>query len=224
MTFSPLLPSGLACDPAETGPADAELSRMTELALRRGARSVAIGRGRLSRRGCGGHGLRPPLGGRRRRGPHHRYLAGGSRVVAAAGHPVRRGGPGPVDHGRVAARVGADDSPAAVVDPLAARPYPRLRRPRHAARDWARRRSQPARPRGRHRRRRHLGDLQRQHPGRPARRGYPRSTARLRLMATPPQGRSGRLVVVREIPITRGRLEGCVQCLGVAGRDDPGRA
>ncbi len=46
MTLSPRLPSGLACDTAESGPADAELSRMTELALRRGARSVAIGRGR----------------------------------------------------------------------------------------------------------------------------------------------------------------------------------
>jgi hypothetical protein len=46
MTSSPRLPSGLACDPAESGPTDAELSRMTELALHRGARSVAIGRGR----------------------------------------------------------------------------------------------------------------------------------------------------------------------------------
>jgi hypothetical protein len=46
MTLSPRLPSGLACDTAESGPANAELSRMTELALRRGAGSVAIGRGR----------------------------------------------------------------------------------------------------------------------------------------------------------------------------------
>jgi hypothetical protein len=46
MTLSPRLPSGLACDTAGSGPAGAELSRMTELALRRGARSVAIGRGR----------------------------------------------------------------------------------------------------------------------------------------------------------------------------------
>jgi hypothetical protein len=46
MTLSPRLPSGLTCDTAGSGPADAELSQMTELALRRGARSVAIGRGR----------------------------------------------------------------------------------------------------------------------------------------------------------------------------------
>jgi hypothetical protein len=46
MTLSPRLPSGLACDTAGSGPAGAELSRMTELALSRGARSVAIGRGR----------------------------------------------------------------------------------------------------------------------------------------------------------------------------------
>ena len=46
MTLSPRLPSGLACDTAGSGPAGAELGRMTQLALRRGARSVAIGRGR----------------------------------------------------------------------------------------------------------------------------------------------------------------------------------
>ena len=46
MTLSPRLPSGLACGTAGSGPAGAELSRMTELALSRGARSVAIGRGR----------------------------------------------------------------------------------------------------------------------------------------------------------------------------------
>jgi hypothetical protein len=46
MTLSPRLPSGLACDTAGSGPADAELSRMTELALSWGAQSVAIGRGR----------------------------------------------------------------------------------------------------------------------------------------------------------------------------------
>jgi hypothetical protein len=40
MTLSPRLPSGLARDTAGSGPAGAELSRMTELALRRGARSV----------------------------------------------------------------------------------------------------------------------------------------------------------------------------------------
>jgi hypothetical protein len=46
MTLSPRLPQGLACDTAGSGPVGAELSRMTELALRRGARSVAIGGGR----------------------------------------------------------------------------------------------------------------------------------------------------------------------------------
>jgi hypothetical protein len=46
MTLSPRLPPGPACDRAEYGPADAELGRMTELALSRGASSVAIGRGR----------------------------------------------------------------------------------------------------------------------------------------------------------------------------------
>lgn len=44
--FAARLASGLACDTAGSGPAGAELSRMTELALLRGARSVAIGRGR----------------------------------------------------------------------------------------------------------------------------------------------------------------------------------
>jgi hypothetical protein len=46
MTLSPRLPSGLACQVAGSGPNGAELSRMTELALRRGARGLAIGRGR----------------------------------------------------------------------------------------------------------------------------------------------------------------------------------
>jgi hypothetical protein len=46
MTLSPRLPAGLACDVAEPRPAGAELRRMTELARRRGARSVAIGCGR----------------------------------------------------------------------------------------------------------------------------------------------------------------------------------
>jgi hypothetical protein len=46
MTLSTLLPSGLACDTAGSGPGCAELSRMTELARSRGARSVAIGCGR----------------------------------------------------------------------------------------------------------------------------------------------------------------------------------
>jgi hypothetical protein len=46
MTLSPLLPTGLARDAAGSGPTGAELRRVTELALRRSARSVAIGRGR----------------------------------------------------------------------------------------------------------------------------------------------------------------------------------
>jgi hypothetical protein len=46
MTLSPRLPSALACQVAGSGPNGAELSRMTELALRRGARGLAIGRGR----------------------------------------------------------------------------------------------------------------------------------------------------------------------------------
>jgi hypothetical protein len=46
MTLSPRLPADLVCDAAEPGPTDAELNRMTELALCRGARRVAVGRGR----------------------------------------------------------------------------------------------------------------------------------------------------------------------------------
>jgi hypothetical protein len=46
MTLSPRLPPGLACDLAGSGPGSAELRRMMELALRRGARSVAVGGGR----------------------------------------------------------------------------------------------------------------------------------------------------------------------------------
>ena len=46
MTFSPRLPAGLARDVAGSGPTGAELRQVTELALCRGARSVAIGRGR----------------------------------------------------------------------------------------------------------------------------------------------------------------------------------
>jgi len=46
LTASPLLPPGVAGPTAETEATDAELSRMTELALSRGARAVAIGRGR----------------------------------------------------------------------------------------------------------------------------------------------------------------------------------
>ncbi len=45
MTASPLLPPGMTGRMAETEATDAELSRMTELALSRGARAVAIGRG-----------------------------------------------------------------------------------------------------------------------------------------------------------------------------------
>jgi hypothetical protein len=46
VTSSPRLPTGLARDVAGSGPTGAELRRVTELALRRGAQSVAIGRGR----------------------------------------------------------------------------------------------------------------------------------------------------------------------------------
>ena len=45
MTASPLLPPGAARQMAEAEATDAELSRMTELALSRGARAIAIGRG-----------------------------------------------------------------------------------------------------------------------------------------------------------------------------------
>jgi len=46
MTASPLLPPCVAWPAAETEATDAELSRMTELALSRGAQAIAIGRGR----------------------------------------------------------------------------------------------------------------------------------------------------------------------------------
>jgi hypothetical protein len=46
MTLSPRLPAGFVCDAAEPGPTDAEMKRMTELALCRGARRVAVGSGR----------------------------------------------------------------------------------------------------------------------------------------------------------------------------------
>lgn len=46
MTLSPRLPAGPASDVAESGPTGAELRRVTELAVRRGARSIVIGRGR----------------------------------------------------------------------------------------------------------------------------------------------------------------------------------
>ena len=45
MTASPLLPPGMTGPAGETEATDAELSRMTELALSRGARAIAIGRG-----------------------------------------------------------------------------------------------------------------------------------------------------------------------------------
>ena len=45
MTASPLLPPGTAGNMAEAEGTSAELSRMTELALSRGARTIAIGRG-----------------------------------------------------------------------------------------------------------------------------------------------------------------------------------
>ena len=46
MTESPLLPPGPPGCRTETEATDAELTRMTELALSRGARAVAIGTGR----------------------------------------------------------------------------------------------------------------------------------------------------------------------------------
>ena len=45
MTASPLLPPGMTGPMAETEATDAELNRMTELALSRGARTIATGRG-----------------------------------------------------------------------------------------------------------------------------------------------------------------------------------
>ena len=46
MTLLARLPTDLARDVAGSGPTGAELRRVTDLALCRGARSVAIGRGR----------------------------------------------------------------------------------------------------------------------------------------------------------------------------------
>ena len=46
MTASPLLPPGAAGAMTEIEATDAELSRMTELALSRGARTIAVGSGR----------------------------------------------------------------------------------------------------------------------------------------------------------------------------------
>jgi len=46
MTESPLLPPGTAGYLTESETTDAELTRMTKLALSRGARAVAIGSGR----------------------------------------------------------------------------------------------------------------------------------------------------------------------------------
>ena len=46
MTASPRLPTDLVRDLAEPEPTEAELNRMTELALCRSARRIAIGHGR----------------------------------------------------------------------------------------------------------------------------------------------------------------------------------
>src|SRR6185437_6099155 len=46
MTSSPRLAAGLACEAAESEPGGAEMDRMTELALRRGAQHVTVGHGR----------------------------------------------------------------------------------------------------------------------------------------------------------------------------------
>jgi hypothetical protein len=46
--LSPRLPASVVCEAAEPGPTEAEMNRMTELALCRGARRVAIGCGRAA--------------------------------------------------------------------------------------------------------------------------------------------------------------------------------
>ena len=75
MTASPLLPPGVAGGTAETEATDAELSRMTELALSRGARAIAIGRGNSPVATQGGGRLRPPLPGHGRKHRLRRHLA-----------------------------------------------------------------------------------------------------------------------------------------------------
>ena len=62
MTASPLLPPGTPRRVAEAGAeaTAAELSRMTELALRRGAHTIAIGRGRCHAANRVGGGVAPP--------------------------------------------------------------------------------------------------------------------------------------------------------------------
>jgi hypothetical protein len=75
MTASPLLPPGMAGRMAETEATDAELSRMTELALSRRARAIAIGRGNS------------PAATRAAAGFAHRWEATGGTIVYAVTWP-----------------------------------------------------------------------------------------------------------------------------------------
>jgi hypothetical protein len=171
MTLSPQLPSGLACDTAGSGPAGAELSRMTELALSRGARSIAIGGGRSAAAAEAVTAFA------------RRWEASGAIVLTVVTWPEEA-----ASWLRQATRFAAAD-PDLWIMAGTPRGWAQMTRrllwstpwqpgrtlafaalgTRHTARDRVRRRSQPARPCGRHGRRRHLDRLQRQHPGRPAR-------------------------------------------------------
>ena len=75
MTASPLLPPGVAEPMAEAEATDAELSRMTELALSRGAQAIAIGRGRS------------PVAARAAAGFARRFEAAGGSVICAVTWP-----------------------------------------------------------------------------------------------------------------------------------------
>src|SRR5690349_5691318 len=75
MTASPLLPPGVAGPTTETEATDAELNRMTELALSRGAQAIAIGRGRF------------PVAARAAAGFARRFQAAGGSVICAVTWP-----------------------------------------------------------------------------------------------------------------------------------------
>jgi len=75
MTASPLLPPGVAGPTTETEATDAELNRMTELALSRGAQAIAIGRGRF------------PVAARAASGFARRFQAAGGSVICAVTWP-----------------------------------------------------------------------------------------------------------------------------------------
>jgi len=75
MTASPLLPPGVAGHTTETEATGAELRRMTELALSRGARAIAIGRGRS------------PVAARAAAGFARRFQATGGSIVCAVTWP-----------------------------------------------------------------------------------------------------------------------------------------